>query len=155
MSQEKPFPFELLGVVFTNSVVKAIKGYSPDAANAQLTPKNEVNVQADQEGKRQFWCGARTVYNAEQSKDGAYYIEIECLARFRVIDDEMSDEEAKRGITITGHNVTFGAIREAVSWITSRHVHGPLLLGLSVLRTTKAPEAKADDDSAASDTGKP
>jgi len=47
-----------------------------------------------------------------------------------------SGEEALRAATLTGHQVTYGAIREAVMWLTSRQPNGPLLLGISVLPPT-------------------
>lgn len=34
---------------------------------------------------------------------------------------------------ITAHSVLYGAIREAVSWITGRHPYGQISLGLSIL----------------------
>ncbi|MFZ3160606.1 MAG: hypothetical protein WBI05_11840 [Rhodoferax sp.] len=34
----------------------------------------------------------------------------------------------------TAHNVLYGAIREAVSWLTARQPYGAVMLGLSVLQ---------------------
>ena len=61
---------------------------------------------------------------------------MECLGIF-LADPKLTKEEAMRGVTITAHGVLYGAIREAVAWITGRQPFGPLILGLSVLKTSQ------------------
>jgi hypothetical protein len=125
------------------TVVQAIEGFKPGPHNAVLSPKNQVSVQANPENEREMMCLMRTKFNEERSTDGPYFVDIECAARFSIRDVKLSQDEAKRGVLITGHNVAYGAIREAVNWITSRHVNGPLVLGLSVLQFKKEPASPA------------
>lgn len=119
------------------TIVQAIEGFTPGPHNAVLSPKNQVSVQTNPENEREMMCVMRTKFNEERSTDGPYFVDIECAARFSIRDEKLSQDEAKRGVLITGHNVAYGAIREAVNWITSRHVNGPLILGLSVLQFKK------------------
>jgi hypothetical protein len=58
---------------------------------------------------------------------------MECIGDFEA-DAGLSDEEAERGVLITANSVLYGAIREAVSWLTGRQAFGSITLGLSVLR---------------------
>jgi hypothetical protein len=66
---------------------------------------------------------------------------MECVGMF-IVDETLPPEEAVRGVTITAHSVLYGAIREAVSWITGRQPYGQLMLGLSVLRPKTQDEEK-------------
>jgi len=144
MSMENPFPLELEGVTFLMTTVQTIEGFSPGAHNTVLSPRNQVAVRTDPQDKKVLLCVMRTKFNEERSTDGPYFVDIECAAKFTVLDETLTEDQAKRGVLITGHNVVYGAIREAVNWITSRHVHGPLVLGLSVLQLKTEAEANAD-----------
>ena len=140
---EKPFPLELLGVLFSRTIVQAIHGYDPAAPNEQLTPVNQVKAQKDANEEDIYWCLMHTVFNKERSVAGPYLVDVECLVKFRLVSP-LSEDRAKTGVLITGHNIAYGAIREAVSWITSRHVHGPLVLGISVLNLVTPAGEKPD-----------
>lgn len=143
MSEKKPFPLELIGVSFSRTLVQAIPEYDSNANNEQLTPTNQVTARKDPKEKDVYWCLMQTVFNRERNAKAPYLVDIECFVKFKLLE-EMSEEQATRGVVITGHNVAYGAIREAVNWVTSRHIHGPLVLGLSVLQFKTEAEAKAD-----------
>jgi hypothetical protein len=70
---------------------------------------------------------------------------MECVAFFNV-DDTLNEEEAKRGVTITGNSVLYGAIRESVAWLTGRQPYGGLLLGLTVLKPAKVAVSQVESD---------
>lgn len=69
-------------------------------------------------------------YNINGDSAYPYIIDMECIGFFSV-DSKLSKDEAMRGVMITAHGVLYGAIREAVAWITGRQPFGPLMLGLS------------------------
>lgn len=127
-------PIQLERVVFTRSVVIAVPEHQPaDPAQSTLGPENSVNVAAidGQEGKYQVSVGTKLNINGDPAYP--YIIDMECVGVFSV-DAKLPKEEAIRGVTITGHSVLYGAIRESVAWITGRQPFGQLMLGLSVLR---------------------
>lgn len=127
-------PIQLERVVFTRSVVIAVPEHQPgDPAQLILGPENTVNVVAidGQEGKYQVSVGAKLNISGDAAYP--YIIDMECVGVFSV-DAKLSKDEAIRGVTITGHSVLYGAIRESVAWITGRQPFGQLMLGLSVLR---------------------
>ena len=126
--------------MFTRSVVIAIPDHQPsNHAEKILGPVNAINlVPIDgQEGKYQV--GMSSKFNADEDVAYPYIIDMECIGVFSV-DTKLSKEEATRGVMITAHSVLYGAIREAVAWITGRQPFGQLMLGLSVLPTSQ-PEA--------------
>lgn len=143
-----PFPLQLERVVFTRFVVAAIPEHEPPESGRSLVnlPHNKVDVSKDPEQPRTYVVTMRTLVNPTKSKVDPYFIDVECLAVF-IADEKLSDEEARRGVLITGHNVAFGAIREAVAWMTGRQPYGPLILGLSVL--SPKPGATAEPAQAA------
>lgn len=138
-----PFPLQLERVVFTRFVVAAIPEHDPPESGHSLVdlPQNKVDVGKDPEQPRTYVVTMRTLVNPTKSKVDPYFIDVECLAVF-VADEKLSEEEARRGVLITGHNVAYGAIREAVAWMTGRQPYGSLILGLSVL--TPKPRANAE-----------
>ena len=127
-------PIQLERVVFTRSIVIAVPQHQPvDPAQLTLGPEKSVNVAAidGQEGKYQVSVGTKLNINGDPAYP--YIIDMECVGVFSV-DTKLPKEEAVRGVTITGHSVLYGAIRESVAWITGRQPFGQLMLGLSVLR---------------------
>lgn len=127
-------PIQLERVMFTRSIVVAIPDYKPsDPAQINPGPENSINALPidGQEGKYQVSMGTKLNINGDPAYP--YIIDMECIAVFSV-DPKLTLEEAMTGVTITGHNVLYGAIREAVAWITGRQPFGQLMLGLSVLR---------------------
>lgn len=136
MSDDK-HPIQLERVMFTRSIVVAIPDHKPsDPPQLNPGPENSINVLPidGQEGKYQVSMG--TKFNVNGDPAYPYIIDMECIGIFSV-DTKLTQEEATAGVTITGHNVLYGAIREAVAWITGRQPFGQLIMGLSVLRPAK------------------
>lgn len=127
-------PIHLQRVMFTRTVVIAIPDHQPGAP-AQLTPGPENNINLipieGQEGQYQVSMSSKLNINGDSTYP--YIIDMECIGVFSA-DAKLSKEEAERGVMITAHGVLYGAIREAVAWITGRQPFGQLMLGLSVLR---------------------
>lgn len=133
MSEDK-HPIQLERVMFTRSVVIAIPDHQPsDPAQINPGPENSINVIPidGQEGKYQVSMGTKLNINGDPAYP--YIIDMECIGVFSA-DIKLSKEEALGGVMLTGHSVLYGAIREAVAWITGRQPFGQLMLGLSVLR---------------------
>ena len=132
MSDQGNFPLTLHVVLFVKSHVEAIPDHDPDEGLPVAPPENHLSVVKVPDEERQYSATMLCVVNSAKEKSSPYYIEMECMAVFET-DGTLDEEKAIRGVTITGHNVLYGAIREAVSWLTSRQPYGPLLLGLSLL----------------------
>jgi hypothetical protein len=134
------FPLELMQVYFTRSIVIAIPEHVPNVKEKPIAPpQNSIEVTKVEGEVNNYAISMRTVMNPEKDASSPYMIDMECMAFFRV-DPKLSHEEATRGVTVTGHNVVYGAIREAVGWITGRQPHGTLTLGLSILKPTEPTE---------------
>jgi preprotein translocase subunit SecB len=142
MSTEKPHPISLQTVLFVRSTVIAIQAHIPDGMLISTNPENNIAVTKVEGQPGQYNASMRTVINQAMESTSPYHIDMECIGVFTA-DDTLSEEEALRGVTITAHSVLYGAIRESVLWLTSRQPFGPLMLGLSVLKTQPAPEAAA------------
>lgn len=134
------FPVTLKQVYFTRTVVIANPDHKPDPnVKIRLAPQNTINIQKLEDAENEYVVSMKTLYNPESNPTEGYTIDIECVALFQVLN--ITGDEALKAVTIVGHSVVYGAIREAVLWITSRHPFGPLTLGLSVLEP-KNPENK-------------
>jgi preprotein translocase subunit SecB len=142
MSTEKPHPITLQTVLFVRSTVVAIQAHVPDEGMVSASPENNIVINKVEGQPGHYNASMRTVINPEMEPNSPYLIDMECIAIF-VADDTLSEEEALRGVTITAHNVLYGAIRESVLWLTSRQPFGPLMLGLSVLKSAPAAAATA------------
>lgn len=141
MSDDK-HPIQLERIMFTRSIVVAIPDHKPiDPPQLNPGPENFINVLPidGQEGKYQVSMGTKLNVNGDPAYP--YIIDMECIGVFSV-DTKLTQEEATAGVTITGHSVLYGAIREAVAWITGRQPFGQLILGLSVLRPAKQESPK-------------
>ena len=128
-------PIQLERVMFTRSIVIAIPDHQPvDLAQKSIGPENTINMLPidGQEGKYQVGMSSKLNINGDAAYP--YIIDMECIGVFSV-DTKLSKEEAVRGVMITAHSVLYGAIREAVAWITGRQPFGQLMLGLSVIQT--------------------
>lgn len=128
--------------MFTRSVVIAIPDHLPSGlTQISLGPENSINVTPidGQEGKYQVSMGTKLNINGDPTYP--YIIDMECIGVFSA-DTKLSKEEAMHGVTITGHSVLYGAIREAVAWLTGRQPFGLLMLGLSILRPAKQESPK-------------
>lgn len=132
-----PFPLQLEQLFFTRSVVLAVSDHKPNGDQIG-PPDNSININKIDGMPSHFEAVMRSTMNLQAHPDQPYVIDMEAVAIFAV-DATLSEEEAGRGVTITGHSVLFGAIRESVAWLTSRQPYGAVLLGLSVL--PRAPES--------------
>ncbi len=129
------YPIQLRQVIFTRACVIAIRGHEPAPdGKASIVPENSISVVQNPEHPRQFIATMRTVINKEAQPSGPYSIDMECAAEFET-DGSLSNEEELRGVTINAHSVCYGAIREAVAWMTARQPYGPVALGMSILRS--------------------
>lgn len=134
MSTDKSYPITLQQLLFLRCNVTAVPGHEPTADKAyQGAPENSISVNAVPEVPRVYQVQMRTVANKEMDPAAPYFIDVECMAMFSV-EEGMPEAEALKGVTINGHSVCYGAIRETVAWLTGRQPYGPLLLGLSVLK---------------------
>lgn len=131
----------------------AIPGHEPPTGGqGTVSPENTINVMRDPSNPRQFIATMRCLINKEEAPTNPYSIDMECVAQLET-DGTLSPEDELRGVTINAHSVCYGAIREAVAWLTARQPYGPVALGLSVLRTQSvgasvvgdAPATKGND----------
>ncbi|MBI2286701.1 MAG: protein-export chaperone SecB [Nitrosomonadales bacterium] len=135
-------PIQLERVMFTRSIVIAIPDHQPGNLAQKIPgPANAINlVPIDgQEGKYQVSMSSK--FNIDGDIAYPYITDMECIGVFSV-DAKLSKEEAIRGVMITAHSVLYGAIREAVAWITGRQPFGQLMLGLSVLPASQSEAPK-------------
>lgn len=144
MSTHAPHPISLDKVVFTKAFVQTVPGYEPNDTPIDLQPENNINITKIEGQQGAYAATMSSVFNRALDKSKPYYFEMECLALLYA-DDSLSEPEAAKGIAITAHSVLYGAIREAVAWMTARQPFGPLALGLSVLRTSAKPENTAGE----------
>lgn len=133
------YPITLEQVVFTRSIVVAVPGHNQEQLVVAPAPANSININKLDEAGRKFQVSMQCLMNQDGNTAYPYVIDMECHAILSV-DDTLTEEEAHRGAMINGHSVCYGAIREAVAWITGRQIYGQLMLGLSVL-ASRPPEA--------------
>lgn len=135
-------PIILENIVFTRSVVVAIFEHAnhENFGKAAAAPTNTVNITTADFETGTFEVVMRCQLNPEGSPEAPYTIDMECLCILRGDMVKLKTrEEATRGVMITAHSVLYGAIREAVSWITGRQPYGTLMLGLSILKPKVEP----------------
>lgn len=137
-----PHPVTLESLVFTKCLVEAVSGHVQEENKSSFPPDNHLEVKAIPDQPRHWAAMMRTVVNADKDPKSPYYIEMQCAALFKT-DETLDEKTARRGVTITAHSVIYGAIRETVAWLTGRQPYGPLLLGLSVLRSPNQPTPPA------------
>lgn len=143
MTDSPKHPITLDRVFFVRTSVVAVTGHTPVDRAVVPGPENQLGINKIDEAKRVYQAVMRTRMNTEADKSCPYSIDMECVALLTV-DETLAEEEAIRGVHITAHNVLYGAIREAVAWLTGRGPFGSLTLGLSVLQfTNPAPETEA------------
>ena len=127
------FPVSLDSYFFTRTHVESIPGHDPTKPGGALRPDNNISLNEIPNEPHVFQAVMRTLINAERDPKYPYFIDMECVAFLRVVET-LPPDEARRGVMMIGHNVLYGAIREAVSWVTGNHPYGKLTLGLSILR---------------------
>ncbi|WP_310642860.1 protein-export chaperone SecB [Limnohabitans sp.] len=135
-------PITLQQVFFVRSVVVANTAHTPSETEVTLAPVNSLDVRKMPDQERIYQAHMRCTINAENEPSQPYVIDMECVGNFEV-DGKLSPEEAERGVLITANSVLYGAIREAVSWLTGRQPFGALTLGLSVLATSSKLEIES------------
>lgn len=139
MTADKPFPFLLEQVLFVRSHVTAVSGFDPQNSNTSaLSPVSKIEIKIEDGQVRRGIVSMTCQFNSEGSSQAPYIVDMECIGVFQVIEADLQGVALEKGLTITAHNVLYGAIREAVSWISGRHINGPLVLGLSILRPVNA-----------------
>lgn len=126
-------PVRLEQLTFTRSIVVAVPGHVPDPGKMTDAPENNIQVSKLDEQGTKYQVSMRCQLNREGGTAAPYIVDMECYAVLD-IDPDLDEQTAHRGATITGHSVCYGAIREAVAWITGRQPYGQLMLGLSVLQ---------------------
>lgn len=130
------FPIRLEKVFFTRQVVVAVPNYVAPAekdGSGLLVPINSITIAPVPDRPKTYAVVMHTIFNEEKNPSGPYFLDMECHAIF-VGNEDAPDEEIQKAAAITGHSVVFGAIREAVYWMTGRQPYGPMSLGLSILR---------------------
>lgn len=132
------FPVNLDRVMFSRMTVEAVQEFqaSPNQDGPRrmtILPENAFSLTHGKEGDTSFiYASTRVVFNAARDPSAPYFFDFECHAKF-LVREGISEDRASAAATITGHSVTYGAIREAVAWMTGRFPYGPFLLGLSIL----------------------
>jgi hypothetical protein len=140
MSGHTQHPISLGQLFFTRSVVIATPGHEfKDGMQTTEGPENTISLKKAEGPGRNYIGTMRSVINPTSDKASPYTIDMECVVQLTA-DDSLSEDEAYRGCYITAHSVLFGAIREAVAWITGRQAYGPLMLGLSILKSPQKAE---------------
>lgn len=139
MSEPKadPHPITLQKLFFTRSIVTAVPDHQPSSKLLEGTDNTfSCNPIKDRPGY--YNASMQSVMNRAGDKSHPYVIDMQCIGEF-FADETLDASTALRGVYITAHSVLYGAIREAVNWITARQPYGPLLLGLSVLKSATPP----------------
>lgn len=135
-------PIQLERVMFTRSIVIANPEHQPsDVPQINPAPENALNMIPVEEQEGRYQVNMSSKFNIKGDPAYPYIIDMECIGVF-FADTKLSKEEAMRGVMITAHGVLYGAIREAVAWITGRQPFGQIMLGLSILRPTKQESSK-------------
>lgn len=130
----KLHPISLLEIYFTKSIVVSIPEY-PIGTDKEITEKpiNNIEVAQIENEPGKYYSKMTSIFNAAKSDQAPYYIEMECIGFFGA-DLSLPENEAKKGVFITAHSVLYGAIREAVLWLTGRQPFGTFTYGLSILK---------------------
>lgn len=126
-------PVTLERYFFTRSVVVTVDSHRPGEGVLSIGPENKIDLAALEDNPGHYQVTMRSTFNSNGDPSAPYTIDMQCVGLF-VADSSLSPEDAPRSVTITAHNVLYGAIREAIAWITGRQPFGTLVLGLSVLQ---------------------
>ena len=126
-------PVTLERYFFTRSVVVTVDSHRPGEGVLSIGPENKIDLATLEDNQGHYQVTMRSTFNSNGDPSAPYTIDMQCVGLF-VADSSLSPEDAPRAVTITAHNVLYGAIREAIAWITGRQPFGTLVLGLSVLQ---------------------
>ena len=139
MSEVVDFPVLLQNTFFTRFVVIPVAGHDPDKHQSLNLPmNNRIRMEVVDEVAGEYALVMRTILNEEEDPVDPYHIDIECVVVFKAVPGK-DLLEVKKAVGITGHSIAYGAIREAVAWVTGRSAYPPLLLGISVLKKPTPP----------------
>lgn len=133
-------PITLQKLFFTRSIVTAVPDHEPTGALLEGSD-NTFACNAIKDRPGYYNATMQAIMNRAGDKAQPYVIDMQCIGEF-FADETLDEPTALRGVYITAHSVLYGAIREAVSWITARQPYGPVLLGLSILRSPTPPEGQ-------------
>ena len=126
-------PVTLERYFFTRSVVVTVDSHRPGEGVLSIGAENKIDLATLEDNPGHYQVTMRSTFNSNGDPSAPYTIDMQCVGLF-VADSSLSPEDAARAVTITAHNVLYGAIREAIAWITGRQPFGTLVLGLSVLQ---------------------
>ena len=127
-------PVTLERYFFTRSVVVTVDSHKRGEGVLLIGPENKIDLAAIEDNPGHYQVTMRSTFNNNGDPSAPYTIDMQCVGFF-IADSSLSPEDAPRVVRITAHNVLYGAIREAVAWITGRQPFGTLVLGLSVLQS--------------------
>lgn len=147
MADPIDFPVELVSINFTRTIVESLPDHKPSEDSVRVGAENAIRVEPIEHLENSFMFVMRSQFNAARDPSQPYSIDMECFAILKVKNQLVGDkDESIKAVTITGHSVVYGAIREAVLWLTSRHPYGPLTLGLSVLQNKPSPKEQPKEN---------
>lgn len=146
MATNAIFPIELKQVIFTNINIFSIPEHVPkaDIRKTETQLNNNLNIEVINQELKEYAVSMTSQFNLSMDPAEPYAIDISCMGVFSVVDPSISEDELMKALTITGHSVVYGAIRETVSWITSRSIYGAFIFGISVLKPQPKLEEKLD-----------
>lgn len=133
--EPKNFPIALEQMFFTRSVVVATPDFKPGNEQIKILPENRIDVSIIEGETRRYIATMQSSFNKDSEITLPYMFDMECIGFF-MVEDALEKDEAIKGVTITAHNVLYGAIRESVAWLTGRQPYGQVMLGLSVLHSS-------------------
>ncbi len=130
------FPIELQSVIFTNITVLAIPNHTQneEARKTNREIINNIGLESLNPDTHEWAVSMTSQFNLEKLSDEPYMIDVAAIATFKLLDINLPEAEVIKALTITGHSILYGAIRESVLWVTSRSIYGPFTLGISVLK---------------------
>jgi len=115
-----------------------------DIRKTETQLNNILNIEVINQELKEYAVSMTSQFNLSMDPAEPYAIDISCMGVFSVVDPSISEDELMKALTITGHSVVYGAIRETVSWITSRSIYGAFIFGISVLKPQPKLEEKLD-----------
>jgi preprotein translocase subunit SecB len=137
--EHKNFPIALEQMFFTRSIVIASPDFKPGNEQIKILPENKIEVSTIEGDRRRYIATMQSIFNKNSDTTMPYMFDMECIGFF-IVEEGLEKEEITRVVTITAHNVLYGAIRESVAWLTGRQPHGQVMLGLSVLHSSLDPQ---------------
>ncbi len=132
--ESAPHPVVLERYFFTRSIVVTVASHKPGEGVLPVKPENAISLTAIADDPGHYQVVMQSIFNSTGDVTAPYIIDMECVGLF-VVDKRLVADDAAREVMIIAHNLLYGAIREAVAWITGRQPFGQLVFGLSVLQS--------------------